>query len=164
MPIRLIVTLFLLLFPALAAAGPCDTPDHRAFDFWVGKWNVYGKNGQLVGTNNITLDYNSCVVHEHYTTPRGYSGESFNTYDPGRKTWHQSWVDSTGTLLLLEGGIQDGKMLLEGSGVTKAGKPIEHRITWTPNPDGSVRQFWQSAGEDGEWKTAFDGTYRRNAD
>jgi len=149
-----------LLATSLAGAGPCDGPDHRAFDFWVGEWDVYGKNGKLAGTNTITREYNSCVIHEHYSTPRGYSGESFNMYDAGRKIWHQTWVDSTGTLLLLDGGVQDGKMVLEGSAVAKNGKPIKHRITFTPNPDGTVRQFWQSAGEDGDWKTAFDGLYR----
>jgi hypothetical protein len=30
----------------------------------------------------------------------GYSGESLNEYDAARKVWHQTWVDSSGTLLL----------------------------------------------------------------
>ena len=142
--LRLLTSLFtftLLASAQPAVAGPCDTPDHRAFDFWVGEWDVYGKNGKLVGSNSITRDYNSCVVHEHYTTPRGYSGESFNIFDATRKAWHQTWVDSTGTLLLLDGGIEDGKMVLEGSGVNRRGKAVKHRITWTPNADGTVRDI-----------------------
>jgi hypothetical protein len=71
-----------------AATAPCGTADHRAFDFWVGKWNVRTPDGKLAGTNRIE---------------RGYSGESLNIYDAARKVWHQSWADSDGTLLVLEG-------------------------------------------------------------
>jgi hypothetical protein len=27
----------------------CTSPEYRAFDFWVGAWNVYAPNGKLVG-------------------------------------------------------------------------------------------------------------------
>ena len=145
--------------PAVAA-GACDAPEHRQFDFWVGEWNVHGANGQLAGTNSITREYGGCVVHEHYSTPRGYSGESLNIYDAGRKVWHQTWVDVGGLLLVLEGRWTGSAMVLEGS-VVDEGKPVKHRITWTPNADGTVRQFWEAMDASGAWKTAFDGTYRR---
>jgi hypothetical protein len=35
----------------------------------------------------------------------------------------------------------------------------KQRITWTPNSDGTVRQFWESADEKGAWTVAFDGKY-----
>ena len=142
-------------------APPCTAAEHRAFDFWLGEWNVHGANGKLAGTNSIRKEFGGCVLRERYDTGRGYSGESFNVYDAPRKVWHQSWVDSSGLLLLLEGGIRDGKMVLEGQTVGADGKPTKHRITWTPNPDGSVRQFWESTGAGGEWTVAFDGKYTR---
>ena len=37
----------------------------------------------------------------------------------------------------------------------------KHRITWSANPDGSVRQLWESTGPNGEWTVAFDGKYTR---
>jgi hypothetical protein len=111
--------------PALAA--PCDAPEHRAFDFWLGEWNV--------------------------RTPDGY--------DASRKAWHQTWVDTDGTLLLLEGGARDGRMILEGQTVNAEGPPTKHRITWSPNADGSVRQHWEPTDAKGQWTTAFDGTYTR---
>jgi hypothetical protein len=64
-------------------------------------------------------------------------------------------------LLLLDGGLRDGRMVLEGETPGAGGAVTRHRITWTPNPDGSVRQYWESAGADGEWKVAFDGRYTR---
>lgn len=96
------------------------------------------------------------------TTPGcGYSGESFNVYDAPRKVWHQTWVDSRGLLLLLEGGIHDGKMVLEGQTTGTDQTIVKHRITWTPNPDGSVRQLWESTQPNGAWAVAFDGKYTR---
>src|SRR5581483_2228543 len=99
----------LLLMPSAHAA--CDDPAYRQFDFWVGDWKVQKPDGGLAGTNKITREYGGCVIHEHYATARGYSGESLNIYDSSRKLWHQSWVDTDGTLLLLEGGLQDRSMV-----------------------------------------------------
>jgi benzodiazapine receptor len=146
--------------PAVAADA-CDGPAYRVFDFWLGEWNVHTPDGKLAGVNRIDREYKGCVLHERYTTARGYSGESLNIYDATRKVWHQTWVDSSGTLLLLEGGLREGKMLLEGQTSEADGKITRHRITWTPNADGSVRQFWESANATGKWTTAFDGTYTR---
>ncbi|MEN9864790.1 MAG: hypothetical protein RL748_380 [Pseudomonadota bacterium] len=152
----------LSILPARAASPtppPCSTAPHRAFDFWLGEWKVNGAGGKLVGENSIKLAHNGCVLHEHYTTPAGYSGESLNTYDATRKVWHQTWVDNTGLLLLLEGGFKDGKMVLEGNGFDPRGQAIKHRISWSPNPDGSVRQLWESTDAAGKWSVAFDGLY-----
>jgi hypothetical protein len=151
----------LLLLAAGRVSAACDTPAHRAFDFWVGEWQVKTPDGKVAGANRIALEYGGCVVHEHYTTVRGYSGESLNIYDASRNVWHQSWVDTDGLLLLLEGGIRDGKMVLQGQTVGADSKVTKHRITWTPNRDGSVRQFWESTDDKGKWVTAFDGLYTR---
>jgi len=153
---------------AAAAAGPCDSPEHRAFDFWRGEWQVYGPKGKLAGTNSITPEHGGCVLHERYATGQGYRGESLNAYDAGRKVWHQTWVDNGGLLLLLEGGIQGGSMVMQGGsmvlqGSTTAadGAVTRHRITWTPNADGTVRQFWESTDRTGQWTVTFDGKYVR---
>ena len=150
----------LICCPAVSHAA-CDGEEHRQFDFWLGEWNVHTPDGKLAGTNGITREYGGCVLHERYETGRGFSGESLNIYDAGRKLWHQTWVDTSGTLLLLEGGLRGKSMVLEGQTTGKDGVVTRHRITWTPNDDGSVRQHWESAGADGPWQTAFDGTYMR---
>jgi hypothetical protein len=144
-----------------ATAAPCDTAAHRAFDFWLGEWQVTTPDGKVAGVNRIEREYGGCVLHERYTTGRGYSGESLNVYDASRKLWHQTWVDTSGTLLLLEGGVRDGKMVLEGQTAGADAQLTKHRITWTPNPDGSVRQFWESTDAKGQWSTTFDGMYTR---
>jgi hypothetical protein len=149
------------MFTSAVVNAACDSPEHRAFDFWLGDWDVKTPDGKVAGTNSITKHYNDCVLREQYNTPNGFSGESFNTYDVGRKVWHQTWVDNANSLLLLEGGIRDGNMVLEGETTGAEAKITKHRITFTPNEDGSVRQFWQSTNAKGEWKTAFDGIYTR---
>lgn len=147
---------------AAAMAAPCEGPAHREFDFWLGAWQVRTPDGKLAGSNRIESEYDGCVLHERYDTGRGYRGESLNIYDAGRKVWHQSWVDNTGTLLLLEGRRVGGRMVLEGQTAGEgAAPPTRHRITWTPNADGSVRQLWESTDEQGHWTTAFDGLYTR---
>jgi len=144
-----------------AAAAPCDAAAHREFDFWLGEWEVRTPDGKLAGVNRIAREYDGCVLHERYTTGRGYSGESLNIHDASRKVWHQTWVDTSGTLLLLEGGLRDGRMVLEGRTVGADGQTKRHRITWSANADGSVRQLWESTDANDQWTIAFDGRYTR---
>jgi len=139
----------------------CSTPQHHAFDFWIGDWQVHTPDGKLVGHNRITREYGTCVIHEHYTTERGYSGESLNIYDATRKVWHQTWVDTDGTLLLLEGEPKQDGMQLSGELIDGKGKSSKQRITWTHNVDGSVRQQWEVSDEKGVWSIVFDGKYTR---
>tara|TARA_R110002110_G_scaffold43803_2_gene135677 strand:- start:37988 stop:38527 length:540 start_codon:yes stop_codon:yes gene_type:complete len=157
-----VVAAISLLGMTATAAGPCEGEAHRQFDFWLGEWEVRTADGTLAGVNNISREHGGCVLHERYSTSRGYSGESLNVFDPSRKVWHQTWVDNAGTLLLLEGGLRGESMVLEGQTTGADGEIIRHRITWTPNADGSVRQHWQSADAAGNWSTVFDGRYTRN--
>jgi hypothetical protein len=151
---------FSISLSAGAAMAACDTPESHQFDFWIGEWTVTTPDGKLAGTNSIKREYDGCVLHERYATPRTYTGESLNAWDADRKVWHQTWVDNSGTLLLLDGKFNGTAMVLEGPGFDE-GRAIRHRITWTPNADGTVRQHWQTSGADGAWTTAFDGLYRR---
>ena len=146
---------------AIAAPPACAAPEYRAFDFWLGEWQVHTPDGKLAGHNHIELAQAGCVLHERYSTDRGYTGESLNIYDASRKVWHQTWVDNGGMLLALEGGPVDGKMVMEGQTANAGAAATRHRITWSPNPDGSVRQLWESTDAAGKWTVAFDGRYTR---
>lgn len=160
----LVAHAILAVAPAIgqtAAPAPCSSAEHRQFDFWLGEWEVRTRAGKLAGFNRISRAYGGCVLHEQYDTGRGYSGASFNVYDTGRKRWHQTWVDTSGTLLQLQGGITEGRMVLEGETIESNGAKTSHRITWTPNPDGSVRQLWESTTPSGEWAVVFDGRYTK---
>jgi hypothetical protein len=154
----------LLATPAPASsAPPCSMPQYRQFDFWLGNWTVTShRTGKFAGSNNVTREYGGCVVMEHWSGARGGHGSSFNTYDAGRHLWHQTWVDDSGSLLLLDGGLRNGSMVLQGTNVDGNGKPVLNRITWTPMRNGSVRQHWVVSTDGGKtWSDAFDGIYTR---
>ena len=66
----------------------------------------------------------------------------------------------------LEGGLnKTGAMVLSDKdlAISKISGTI-NRVTWTPNEDGSVRQFWESSTDNGDtWSVAFDGLYTPKA-
>ncbi len=134
-------------------------PEHD-FDFWIGEWSVVGPEGRALGTSSITPLFGTGALAEHWRGAGGFEGRSLNSYDATRGRWHQTWLDSTGDVLLLDGGLVDGSMVLEG---TAPGEDpaiaVPQRITWTPEPDG-VRQHWESSADGSTWVTVFDGHYR----
>jgi len=142
-----------------------DDEAYRAFDFWIGDWTVT-ENGASAGTNRIVAELDGAVLSETWSGTSGVRGRSLSFYDRHRRRWHQTWIDSDGGVLHLDGGPVGRAMRLEGEG-TEPGTllPVEERITWTPNADGTVRQHWErKALGMQDWTTVFDGLYRRSAD
>jgi hypothetical protein len=150
----------------VAAPAPCSAPEHRQFDFWLGDWNVTS-GGKPAGTNSIHQVHGGCALQENWkgAGEGGFSGSSFNIYDSASGNWHQTWVDSGGTLLQLDGGLVNGSMVLEGTRRARDGKGMaRHRISWTPGADGSVRQLWEVSRDEGaSWSAVFDGRYEKAA-
>jgi len=145
------------------SGGPCDAPEYHQFDFWIGDWDVTAGE-QAAGTNSIRPLHGGCVLQENWRSagPDGVTGSSFNIYDRHTGKWHQTWVDSGGTLLQLDGGLVEGAMVLSGSRPAPAGGTALHRISWTPYPDGSVRQLWEVSQDQGtSWNVLFDGLYSK---
>jgi len=141
---------------------PCASEEHHRFDFWIGDWSVAQANGTPAGTNHIRSILDGCVVAEEYSTPEGYAGRSFSTYDARRGVWHQTWVDTANQLFTLEGGWRDTAMVLEGVRIGRDGSPVQNRITWAPVGERDVRQLWEISRDDGEtWAVFFDGRYHR---
>jgi hypothetical protein len=139
---------------------PCGAPEHRQFDFWIGEWNVMGPNGRVGGSSSIEREYNGCLIVENWSGPSGVpAGTSQNFYNRADGKWHQNWIDveANGPLWLAGGLDESGSMVLMDS--DPDANPL-NRITWTPNPDGTVRQHWESSTDGGAtWSTAFDGLY-----
>ena len=145
---------------------PCSADEHRQFDFWLGQWTSYSKEGKKQGTNHLTKLLGQCVIQENWESGGGkFKGTSFNFYDPARKEWHQTWVDSSGGTLRLDGGLVGGSMQLSGKRTESNGDEVVERITWTPLEDGRVRQHWQASIDKGEnWTEVFDGYYQKDED
>ena len=143
-----------------AAPRACTAAEHRQFDFWVGRWDVYGPKGKKAGENRIEVIADGCALLEQWTGSGGFNGKSLNIYDSGDRRWHQTWVDSSCTLLMLTGGLVERDMVLSSVAPSPSDprKTVQQRITWTPAADGSVRQLWESSADDGKsWTVLFDG-------
>lgn len=146
------------------AAAPCQSAEYRQFDFWIGRWEVFGPDGKKAGDNRIEAIDGGCALLERWSGRGGFSGTSLNSWDAATKQWRQHWVDNQGGLLRLAGGLQGRRMVLSGSAPHdgKPGVTLRERIGWTPQPDGSVRQHWERSADDGRsWRTVFDGRYVR---
>jgi hypothetical protein len=139
--------------------NPCSSPEYRQFDFWVGEWVVYNPKGQQVGTNRIEKIEGGCGLQENWTAANGTTGRSINAYHAVRETWVQAWVGGGGSILLLEGRYEDGKMILSGPSAGPGGT-VQNRVTWSRLADDKVRQLWEQSGDQGKtWTVAFDGIY-----
>lgn len=170
----------LLTIPAAVAAEPseaCAGPEYRAFDFWLGHWQVSLADGQLAGENRIEAAADGCSITERWRGARGSEGFSVNFYDPGADRWRQIWV-SAGSIIEISGSLQAGSMVLEGeiryrqppeAADESAGPVRPFRGRWTPMPDGRVRQFFEELirdnnGEEGgeeKWQPWFEGFYAK---
>lgn len=153
--------------PAAKPPPDCATENHRAFDFWLGTWDVTAAgNDQPSATNMISRAHAGCVIREDYSTKGGYTGMSMSFYDAARKKWHQTWMGADGGALFIEGGLNErGEMVLSNRNTPyyEEGMKI-NRVTWTPKADGSVRQHWQASKDGGKtWSTVFDGLYVKQA-
>src|SRR5438046_10666506 len=74
--------------PASAAANPCAGAEHRQFDFWVGKWDVYPSGGdKLTAHSLIESVYGGCGIRENWMPLSGSGGGSLNIYLPQEKHW-----------------------------------------------------------------------------
>ena len=168
-PTAMFVRIFLVLLalaPASSVAAQsraaCDTAAHHAFDFWIGEWEVFA-NDQPAGINRIEPLLDGCALAEHWRGASGVEGKSYNAYDAATGRWRQFWVAAQGNVLMLEGGLVGRAMVLTGVRPhPKSGAPQQQRIAWTKEPDGSVRQLWETSDDAGAtWQVAFDGRYRR---
>lgn len=145
------------------APGPCEGAFYRQFDFWIGKWDVFdAKTGERVGSSLIEKLYGGCALRENWSQP-DFAGGSLNIYDAEDGKWHQTWVDQSGSRREFEGEIVEGKMVLIATSRIRQvpDRPALVRMTFTPNPDGTVRQFSDYSTDDGiSWSERYDFLYK----
>jgi len=145
-----------------AARPPVERDVYRQLDFWVGKWDVFCNHNQKVGTNVITKDEKGFLLTEKWSNVKGDTGTSINYYDPSDKHWKQTWVDASGNIVHYRGGFTDGKMSLEGPLTKPNGEVERSRVSFSPNPNGSIRQVVERSNDGGKtWDVYFDGNYVR---
>ena len=158
------VVILIVAGPVKAETKPmvCSDSKHREFDFWAGDWRVHDAAGNLAGENSITLEQDGCVLVERWRGAKGGTGQSLNYYDPAAQKWKQRWV-GLGLILEMQGGMEGGSMVLEGPlHYVRQKRTTVLRGTWTPLPDGRVRQLFMESADAGKtWTEWFDGYYQR---
>ena len=166
----LLILTLIMAFYMKAQKTPCTTdPVYRQFDFWIGEWDVYAKNGKKAGDSKIDLILDSCIILENWKSANVsqgvyYAGKSFNTYNAATKQWQQTWVDNTGnTTEFLRGNGSDGKIVYYADKVMDPkGKSFMRRLTFTKLSNDKVRQFGERSDDEGKtWTTEYDLEYRR---
>lgn len=143
----------------------CTSEAHAAFDFWIGEWNVYpvGSVNQ-VATSRVERLHAGCALREQWMPVQGEGGSSLNSLDRSTGRWHQLWIGSAGETVRFEGGPVDGRMVLTGywADYDGPGRDALVRMIFTPNADGSVRQYGEVSHDHGlSWRPGFDFIYRK---
>lgn len=149
-----------------ATAHPCAAdPNYRAFDFWIGEWDVQSTNAPrgpvgVGATSIIERQLDGCVIQENWLPSGGGAGKSFNIYNAQTKQWEQYYVDSRGTITLYKGTFhEDGNLYYEAD---QFGTPNKIRMTFFNQGPNQVRQLGHISTDGGRtWAVTFDLTYVR---
>jgi hypothetical protein len=78
------------------------------------------------------------------------------------KKWHKTWIDNSGWALYLDDGLEGNVMVLSGKHLGTEGKPIVHKISYTPEENSVVKQHWEVSNDNGDnWQDIFIGYYKK---
>jgi hypothetical protein len=126
-----------------------DPLDDSALDFWLGDWDVsWGPGG---GRNRLTRVVGGRGVLERFDGrgPRGsLHGMSLSVRDTSDGRWRQTWIDSTGGYLALEGVEVDGRIGFQLEALEE-GVLVQRRMIWTDVRPDSMVWRWQSSKDAG---------------
>ena len=154
-------SLLLIIHAAVAApASPspslppqlCRSAEHRQFNFWVGRWDVYRAGTEnLVAHSLVELMYDGCAIRESWMPHGRAGGGSLSTYNPRDGRWHQTWVDSVNGYALFVGGLENEAMILTGTwhGINGPGTSSLARMTYSRQPEGAVLQRVETSVDGG---------------
>ena len=143
------------------AATPCQIPEMRQFDFWVGQWDLTWEGGS--GSNTITRQLDDCVIQEQFDSDAqsNFRGMSVSTFSKLDGKWHQTWVDNQGGYLDFVGGMKDDRMILSRQ-AERDGKTFLQRMVWYDIAGDSLEWNWERSDDNGEtWQTLWHISYKR---
>lgn len=144
---------------------PCNRPEARQLDFWVGEWDLEWADGGK-GLNVIEATLDGCVVVENFDGRPGMSlrGMSVSTYNAQLEKWQQTWVDNEGAYLDFVGEFVDSKMVLQRR-KTVDGKEVLQRMVYYDIKKGSLMWNWERSEDGGKsWKVLWEIAYTRKKD
>lgn len=154
---KLFLSFCLFFGITLFAQKPCEiNPKYNEFDFWIGEWEVFGKNEKLAGISKISKILDNCIILEEWTSVtnpkngQSYAGKSFNTYNSSSNQWQQTWVDNSGfTTEFLNGKFENNSMQFISRPLKINGKESIRRLTFYKLETGNVRQLGEISVDGG---------------
>ena len=156
------------LFGQAAAPPPCEEPENKQLDFWVGEWALSwpGQNGGAGGhgSNSIKRVLDGCVVEETFSgeSSMHLRGRSLSIFDAHAGSWKQTWVDNEGGYLDFVGGIKDGQMSFWRTSKQPDGAPVMMRMIWRNVRADSIDWSWESSKDGGKsWQVVWPIHYQR---
>jgi hypothetical protein len=150
---------------AQQSALTCETPEHRAFDFWLGDWEAYlTGTDTLVGRAQIRAEDRGCVITEYWALANGArTGRSLNIYDRATGRWEQFWTDSAGDRTHYIGAVRAGGIQMIADDDVRPNGPTvrDLRITFSKLENDDVRQLGEASTDNGAtWTVEYDLTFR----
>lgn len=152
--------LLLLSFPAQSQIT-CGSDAAQQLDFLIGDWELFSKDGEMIGQNKVKLVFGTCTLEEDFKGADGLKTHSTFSYDEKSKRWTQAWSDDFGNKLNFKGIFKNDKLTLKATSTDAKGKKVYHRIIYKKQANGTVSQVWQKSSNNKEWKTTYSGTYKR---
>ena len=148
---------------------PCSQPEFRQFDFWIGEWEAFAKNGKKAGDSKISQILDSCIILEEWTSASlfnglRYAGKSFNTWNTSLHQWQQTWVDNVGGSTAYVKGAYENKKIVFNTDPFQFSKDTiaVRRLTFFDLGPDKVRQLGEITKDKGTtWATEYDLEYRR---
>jgi hypothetical protein len=148
--------------PAPVAA--CASPEHRAFDFWIGEWDVAIRAretpeaswGEARGTQRVESILGGCAISEMFAADgpgAPWAGRSYSSWQPKRGVWRQTWVDDSGSYLAFTGGSADGVMTLVGEERKTDDGIVQMRMVFSDVTPDSLHWEWQRTTD--AWATSI---------
>jgi hypothetical protein len=149
------------------APAKCTSAESHQFDFWVGSWEVWliADKPTKVADTVVEKTFMDCAVIERRKPTAGGGGESLNAYVPEKHSWRQVWLGAVGGFLDSTGTWNGESMVVTGQLAQPGGKSLLARQSYTPQPDGTIKQVGEMSSDNGStWQTSFIFSYRRPAD
>lgn len=140
----------------------CTSPQHRAFDYWVGEWTVHDTAGRQIAESSIRRVAAGCAISEEWRPIGGPPGVSLSWYQLADAQWHQQWVGGGGWIAWFDGGLVDGNMTLTST--PDANGAITRMVYTRPRTDVVLQSLFASTDGGRTWTPNFVGEYRRKVD
>ena len=121
----------------------CSTEDepYRDFDFVIGHWEMFDKDGTKLGEQVYVKREQGCLITEEWTTVTGGTGLGMTFVDPKTGLWRQVYQSSMGHIDYSGGIDENGSMVLEGVIYQTDGSPSAPvRGIWTKQNDDTMKE------------------------